>query len=147
MTHANKSSGLKAALDHLEMLDGARNLHEAVPIALFVGAGAFSMRSFFWMVDLFTWMGLGQVDEVLPSTIAFVLTFIVWMLTFLLASTVLQKMKFENIRSHALSRLVSLDLSRADKEALRVLVHGRAWTHDQILKDVVTRFANASFSD
>ena len=132
---AGKPGNLETAIRRLEDVDGYRNLHDSIPVLLFVASAGLAARSFFWLIDITTWLGLGRIDPVVPSSISFVLLFVVWIVAFLGFSVVLDRMRFKNLRKFAALRLSDLALTRDELRALKEIVQSRNWKHDRILKD------------
>lgn len=142
--HSGLTGKVKNTLKRMEEIDQHRNLHRAVPILLFLLSGGFAARSYFWLIDLATWVGLGKLDPVFPASVAFILFFVVWMLVFLAGMSLLEWMHFRNIRSSASNRLSKLKLTTDEIRLLNRAVGSRTWRHDRILKDVTARLEAAT---
>ncbi|WP_428641578.1 hypothetical protein [Roseibium sp.] len=134
--HSGASDELENTLDRIKEIDRYKNLHDAVPILLFLTTGALAARSFFWLIDLMTWLGIGKLDALLPTSLSFVLLFVVWVLAFLGFMSLLDWMKFGNIRTLANNRLSNLALTTEEIHALKNVLKSKTWKHDHILKDV-----------
>ncbi|MDU8929866.1 hypothetical protein RXV86_20970 [Alisedimentitalea sp. MJ-SS2] len=133
MTSENPSDTLEKAIRVIEDLDTCHDLHKSVPILLFTLSGAFALRSFFWQVDLMTWFGLARLDPVLPSSLAFIGLFMVWVLTFLICMSILQKMRFIDLQMVATTQLSKLDLTMAERAGLHRLISAGDWRHESVL--------------
>lgn len=129
------SGKVEHALGRIEDIDRYKNLHGAIPILLFLVSGALAARSYFWLIDLTTWLGLGRVDPIFPASMSFILLFVVWMLAFLAAMSLLQWMNFRDIRTSAKSRLSHLDLTAEEARVLESMVKSRSWKHERELRD------------
>ncbi|MCP4318538.1 MAG: hypothetical protein GY789_21645 [Hyphomicrobiales bacterium] len=142
-TRFGMSNRLENAICRVEEIDGYRNLHDAIPVFLFLASGVFATRSFFWLIDFTTWLGFYKLGPVLPSLVSFVLLFVVWVLTFLAFMSLLEWMKFRNIRTFANNRLSNLTLTADEVCELKHFVKSKTWKHDYILKDVVATLESA----
>lgn len=134
--HSGLSGKIKNTLNRIEEIDQHRNMHGAVPMLLFLLSGGFAARSYFWLIDLATWLGLGKLDPVFPASISFILLFVVWMLAFLACMSLLEWMRFKNIRTSAGNRLSQLMLTADEVHLLNRAVRSKTWKHDRILKEV-----------
>ena len=143
-TRFGMSNRLENAIYRVEEIDGYRNLHDAIPILLFLVSGGLAARSFFWLIDFMTWLGFDKLDPVFPSLISYVLLFIVWILTFLAFMSLLEWMKLRNIREFANNRLSNLMLTEDEVCKLKEIVKSKTWKHDRILKDVAATLESAS---
>lgn len=142
-TPLGTSGNLGKAIFRIEEIDGFTNLHDAVPILLFLASGGLAARSFFWLIDLLTWLGLGNLDPGVPSSISLVLFFVVWITAFLVSMSLLEWMKFKNIRTATIKRSSQITLTTDEVSRLKNIVKSRAWKHDRISKDVAAKLGES----
>ena len=139
-----RTEGLDAAARLMEEVDGCRNLHPSVPVFLFLAAGGVAVRSFFWGIDVATWLGFDRVDPVLPASISFVTMFVVWILAYLSGMTLLDRMKFRDVRLIARNRLERLALSGEELRVLRRRIGAGGNRHANTLNEVISRLEAAA---
>lgn len=132
-----RTAGLADAVAIVDCVDGYRDLNGAIPVLLFLTAGGVAARSFFWLVDLATWIGLDRLDPVLPSSVSFVLVFLIWALGFLAAVSLLEWLRIGNVGQIAKNRLSALELSADELDELQAYVRSATWRHDRAIKKAV----------
>ena len=70
---SDRPDRMRDAVRVIEDIDNLRNLHDAVPTLLFFVSAGFSVRCFFWIIDVTTWLGFDKLDPILPASTAFIL--------------------------------------------------------------------------
>ena len=133
------SERLEFTIGRIKEIDSYRNLHRSVPTVLFLVSGAFALRSFFWLIDLMNWLNVDKLHSVLPSSISFVLIFVVWLLAFLACMSLLELLKLKNIHASILSQIYNSDLSSNEVCELRDILNSKTWNHEQILRDIAVQ--------
>lgn len=133
---ASSGSGddkIASAIRLIEELDQQRNLGSSVPMIIFIGSGSIAVGSFFILVDFSAWLGLGKLDPVLPSSTAFILIFVVWLMLYLFSVTVLYRLGFKDIRTSARHELLKLELTDSERLAIGKAIASRTWRHNRLI--------------
>lgn len=131
------------ALSILDVADQYKNLHGGITSILFFACAGFSVRTFFWISDFTNWLGFGSVDPILPSTIAFIMIFVVWIFSFLAIMSALEAMGLRDVEAMARLRLSTLTLRPDELRQLRDIASQRNWRNGQIFESVVADLITA----
>ena len=130
-----RSVRLRDALSILGRMDERRNLSRMAFIFVFLASFCFAVFSFFVISDLILWEGVKETVARTIIALSWILIIPIWILTFLLVLSMLDRM---GIRTAARQRLSGLTLSLDELHELRDRLADRAWKHGRIFQRVIT---------
>lgn len=138
---ATQTKRLNDAISLFDEMDTYRNRHRSYPIILFLISCATGARSFFWIIDLMTWIGLEKLHVTAPASASFVLIFVVVIAVFVLSLSALDLLGFRDIATDTGRQLSKLGLSKPELRQLGEIVTSHNWKHQRIFEDAVAKLA------
>ena len=130
---------LRDALHVIDDADGYRDLHVSIVIVIFVASAALSVCSSFYIIEFLIWLGLGRIDPTIPVFLSYISLFVVWLLVFLAALSILDALKIRNIEAMTHAGLSRLTLSRRELQRLGDAIARGRWRHRRALLSAISR--------
>lgn len=144
MSQRQEADGaIGAALSALRNLDQHRNLHAAVPIALLPLAALVALVVFFRLVDLFLFLGLSNIAEVMPALFAFLFSLAAFIVAYVLFLVILDYLGFRDIRGLARTALAAFEFSPHDLASLQDRVRATRWNHGELFDRLLTELSRS----
>jgi hypothetical protein len=137
-----RNDKLIEAVSLLENIDGFRNRRAGYVIIAFIISCSISVRSFFWLIDLTTWLGLEKFHVTAPASVSFVLIFLVFVLVFMALNSLLEMMGFRDIARIIEKQLSDLSLNADELRELGHVAESRNWKQGRIYRDVVAKLSS-----
>ena len=126
------------ALSVLKDIDNYKNLHRSAAVFVFVASAAIGVLSLFLTLDLTKWLDLDIAEPWMQISIPYFLSFLVWILSFFLIMTALDRFGVKDLGSVARERLSSLNLSPEELDELHHDVEANGFKHKSIFENVIT---------
>ncbi len=137
-----QSARMQKAILLFDNVDKRFRLRAVFAIIAFFFSCGLGFRSFFWLIDLTTWLGLEKVHITGPSLVSFILIFVVTILVFACLISLIDALVLGDIIDDTGHRLSALTLNENERQELLGAVRSDNWKQGQVIRSMITKLTD-----